>query len=195
MRISKDKSQVVLTIVASMLLVTNLLLVFQNLDLRSKLKKFEPIEVEVGDVFEPFQAKSLNGNVTSINYDENDSKKILLFFKTTCGYSQKQMSYWKDLAKDIDSQKYKIIAITIEDNTQTLKDYLRENKIENWEVLSIKPEDAQKAKLLATPVTVVLNSKGIVEKAWKGMWQEKEVADASDYFAIHFTKVKMEINQ
>jgi hypothetical protein len=65
---------------------------------------------------------------------------------------------------------------------------MKKYKIQDWEVLIISPEEAQKAKLLATPVTVVVNNKGIVEKVWTGMWQSNDINSASKYFALNFSE-------
>jgi len=183
----KDKSQAILYIVAALLLITNVSLIFQNLNLRAQLKELDPLRVEEGDTLGVFQAKNLQGEETKIDYSENN-KRILLFFRTTCGYCQKQMPYWKDLVKQADRQNYKITAITTETDTQAIEDYIKSYGIANWEVLIIDSEKAEKAKLSATPVTVIVNSKGVVEKVWTGMWQTDEINSASKYFALNFSE-------
>lgn len=191
----KDKSQIFLIIISVMLLITNLFLVFQNLGLRATLKKFEPVGVEEGDIFQPFQARDLAGNIVKLDYDKNDSKKILLFFKTTCGYCHKLMPYWKELIENIDHSKYEITVITTEDNVREINDYAKKYNVENWKILSVNSDDAQKAKLLVTPITIVLNDKGVVENVWTGMWQNKELTSVSNYFSVDLYKVKAEVGQ
>lgn len=69
--------------------------------------------------------------------------------------------------------------------------YMKNYGIEDWEVLSVRSEDAKNAKLLATPVTVVVDNKGSVEKIWNGMWRGGDVASASDYFTIDFAHLNL----
>lgn len=184
----KDKSQAILFVVAVILLITNIFLIFQNLSLRSQLSRAKPPQVEEGDVLDEFQAKNLNGIETKINYSANNRKRILLFFSTTCGYCHKQMKYWKELVLNADHQKYRTIAITTETDTQVIRDYMKSYEIEDWDVFSIKPEDAQKFKMLSTPVTAVVDNQGFVEKVWVGMWQTSDIHSASNYFALNFSK-------
>jgi peroxiredoxin len=179
---------VLLYFTSAFLLLVNILLIFQNLNLRAQLKAFEPLKVEEGDVLEEFRAKNLKGEETRIDYSQS-GKRILLFFRTTCGYCQKQMPYWKHLASNADRENYKVTAVTTETDTQAIENYMKKYKIQDWEVLMISPEEAQKAKLMASPVTIVADSKGVVEKAWTGMWQNNDIDAASNYFALNFSEI------
>lgn len=184
----KDKSQVILFVVTALLLITNISLIYQNLNLRSQLSGSRPLQVAVGDRLNEFQTKNLNGIETKINYSEDDKKRILLFFKTTCGYCQKQMTYWKELVSGANGQNYKVTAITTETDVQAIEDYKQKYKIQDWEVLIINPEEAQTAKLLATPITIIADNEGIVEKVWTGLWQNNDVDSAGKYFALNFSE-------
>lgn len=184
----KDKSQTFLFVITTTLIITNILLIFQNLNLRTQLSQVKPLQVEQGDVLSEFQAKDLSGKETSIDYKKNNSKRILFFFRTTCGYCKKQMAYWKDLASKTDRQNYKITAITTEIDAQAIKDYMKNYEIEDWEVLRIKSEDARKAKMLVTPITIVVDNKGVVKRVWTGMWQTNDIDSASEYFALNFSE-------
>ncbi|MGI8468095.1 MAG: TlpA family protein disulfide reductase [Pyrinomonadaceae bacterium] len=176
------------------MLIANGFLIFQNLSLKSQLQAFAPKQIKEGNVFEVFQAKDVNGNVTKIDYDGNNSKRVLLYFHPTCGWCKKQMPYWKELVSNADPAKFKVTAVTVDDNADEIKGYMNTYGINSWDVLSIKKDDADKAELSGTPTTIVLDNKGKVEKVWVGMWRDKELADASDYFAIDFAKVETDGN-
>lgn len=182
-----NKFRVILYFISALLLAANFFLIFQNLSLRAQLKQSEPLQVKEGDILGTFQAKNLKGEETKLDYSQT-SKRILLFFRTTCGYSQKQMPYWKELASNADRQNYKVTALTTETDTQAIENYMQRYKIQDWEVLTISPEEAQTAKLLATPITIVVDNKGTVEKVWTGMWQNNDVDSASKYFALDFSE-------
>ena len=85
------------------------------------------------------------------------------------------MNYWKDLFSNVNHQEYRITAVTTETDIQAIKSYMKNYGIEDWEVLMIKPEDANKAKLIVTPITVVVGNKGIVEKVWIGLRRSKNL--------------------
>lgn len=79
------------------------------------------------------------------------------------------------LVSNIDRQEYKVTAITTETDTQAIRDYMKDYEIEDWEVLMIKPEDAYNARLIVTPITVVVGNKGIVEKVWIGIDRSESI--------------------
>ncbi|MGQ0540673.1 MAG: hypothetical protein ACT4O9_02335, partial [Blastocatellia bacterium] len=66
---------------------------------------------------------------------------------------------------------------------------LKTYQVENWEVLIINSEEAQNAKLLATPITIVVNNRGVVEKVWTGMWQTNDIDSANKYFALNLSNI------
>lgn len=47
-------------------------------------------------------------------------------------------------------------------------------------------EQAKESNLLATPITLVVNNKAMVEKSWTGLWQNDQLNSAEKYFAINF---------
>lgn len=185
-------SKVTLPIITIALLITNGFLIFQNLTLKSQLQAFAPKQIKEGAVFDTFQAKNINGGVTKIDFAGNNSKRVLLYFHPSCGWCKKQMPYWKTLVSNADSAKFKITAITIDENANEIKKYMNTYGVNSWEVLSITKEDADKAEFSGTPATIVLDNQGKVEKVWTGMWRDKELADAGNYFNISFALLKTE---
>ena len=111
---------------------------------------------------------------------------VFLYFQSHCGFCKKQIPYWSQLVSQIDRSKYDIVAITAENNMDDVKKFVNNYEVSAWKVLSIRAEDANIAKLNATPITVVADDNGVVEKAWVGMWRESELDDARKYFAIDF---------
>ena len=183
-------SSSVLKIVFALLLFANGVLLFQNLSLKSELKKLLPDEIKKGDVIANFSAKDLQGNVvSSVNSNSGNYKRILFYFHPTCGYCKKQMPYWIDLVLKTKHTQYKFIALTTEDNIQAVEHYLDIYGGREWNVWIMKQEDALDAKLSGTPITVVLGSNGNVEKVWVGMWHSKEILEVERYFDIDLASV------
>lgn len=188
MKILKNKLQLVLYCVVGLLLVSNALLIYQNLHLRSQLGSPQSQEIEVGKAFIQFQGKTLNNEDLQINYSESNKKTVLLFFRTTCGFCHKQMKFWKTLVEDGKREQYRFIAVTTDTDTQAIKDYLKKYEIEDWETLIIDSKQAEESDLLATPITVVVDNKGVVEKSWTGFWQNDQLNSAEKYFAVNFPR-------
>jgi peroxiredoxin len=185
-------SKSILPVITIALLVTNCFLIYQNLNLKSQLQYLAPKQIKEGTVLADFEGKDLNGNATKINYEGNDSKRVLLYFHPACGWCKKQMPYWKELVSKADTNKFKIVAVTTDDNRDAIKKYVDAFDISSWKVVLIKKEDAGKAELSGTPATVVLDDQGKIEKVWVGMWREHELVDAGKYFNMNFTAVKTE---
>lgn len=186
MKLLENKLQFALYCVVIMLLISNVFLIYQNLNLRSQVGASQPNEIEVGKTLNQFQGKNLNGEESNINYSDNDKKTVLLFFSTTCGFCHKQMKYWKSLIADGKREHFRFVAVTTDNDTQAVKDYLKKYDIEDWNTLMIDSEQAKKSNLLSTPITLVVNNKGIVEKSWTGLWQADQLDSAEKYFAINF---------
>lgn len=193
MKLLFDKSQIIILFISLALLVSNGLLIWQNINLKSQLKnQIALLETQEGDQIEKLRYKDLNNNEGEIEFAKDDRKQILLYFRTTCSFCKKQMNYWKNLVAKIDTAKFRISAITIEDDQAVVNDYIKSYNIENWDVLTVNAEDAKKAKFSATPITVVVNNQGKVEKVWIGMWRDSELKSVGEYFTVDFTNIKSE---
>lgn len=186
MKLFKQKFSFGLWGIIVLLLFCNILLILQNIQIRNQLSKFEPVKVIKGEKILAFQGKDLSGNNVKINYSEGKKKQVLLFFRTNCGFCHKQMTNWKKLFESAEKQKYKFTAITTDKDIKAIGKYLRKYNSEDWDVMIVDEKQAKKAKLLATPITIVVNNDGEIEKAWNGLWQKNDVISASEYFAIKF---------
>ena len=176
------------------LLIMNGFLIYQNLNLKAKLEKPAPVQIKEGKILTAFEALDINGKTVKVDYEGNNFKRVLFYFHPTCGWCKKQMPYWNELVSKADSRNFKFTAVTIDDNSEEIKDYINKFGMNSWEVLSMKKADADKSELSGTPTTVVLDSQGKVEKVWIGMWRDDELTDAGKYFSIDFTSVKTDKN-
>lgn len=187
--VMKNISQSILIIIVFGLILSNGVLIWQNLSLKTQISNQKAlIEVKEGDFFNSFDTEDFQGININLDFTKDNRKKVLLYFRTTCSFCKEQMRYWKELVASIDNKTYRVIALTTETDVNIIKNYIKSHAIENWEVLTLNANDAEKAKLSATPITVVVDNQGKVEKAWIGMWRENEIKSASEYFAVDFTK-------
>lgn len=183
----ENKPTVVLYLVSCLLLIVNISLIYQNLSLRSEIERNAPPLPREGDLLTAFHAKDLDGNDAKIDFRDGKRKTVLLFFKSTCSFCKEQMRYWDRLIATADREKFSIAAVTTESNSQAVKDYLESYGAIEWRVLRIKSEDAQIAKFSQTPITIVIDNEGKIEKSWPGRWQNKIVDIAGKYFSVDFS--------
>jgi len=52
------------------------------------------------------------------------------------------------------------------------------------DVSTMEIKDAAKWKLQETPVTVVIDKNGVVEKVWVGNWNESAKDSVQEYFGV-----------
>jgi hypothetical protein len=76
-----------------LLVVSNMLLIRQNLQLRASLKRLQPEKLQEGDSLTPFSANSLTGQTMSITYSGGERQHVLMFFSPNCPYSREQFTY------------------------------------------------------------------------------------------------------
>lgn len=177
----------ILPLITLGLLIVNGLLIYQNFSLKSQLNGKKPIEIKEADVLGEFEAENLDGGIERITYNQTGAKRVLLYFHPKCGWCKKQMPYWKELVSNADSQRFEITAITNDSNVDELKGFINDYSINPWKVLIISEADVEKAHLNGTPITVVLDKHGKVEKVWIGMWRKNDLDEIGNYFDIRFT--------
>ena len=52
-------------------------------------------------------------------------------------------------------------------------------------LIKVKPEDALKANFGATPITVVVDQSGRIEKSWVGLWTTDRIQAINKYFNVN----------
>lgn len=167
------------------LLGTNSMLIYQNLKLQTNLQKYTPREIEVGKRLNVMNTTDTLGAPRQIKFD-GESRRVLFYFHTKCGFCSRQMPYWKKLVALADKDEYRFTAITTESDSEAIRNYLNKFQVEAWEVLGITEEVARSADFTATPTTIVVNNDGVIVKVWVGMWKENDLAEAEKYFHIDF---------
>ena len=83
-----------------------------------------------------------------------------------------QYPSWKELAGNIDYSHWRILAVTSEDNYDKIRNHIEEHKLSNIKVGSMSKEDMRQARMLFTPMTLILDTNGDVKKVWPGLWKK-----------------------
>jgi len=183
----KNKSQLILLSVSAVLIVGNVLLLWQNIALKAIIRGSHESLTREGDFLNEFKATNLDGSEAEINFHAGADKRVLLFFRTTCKFCQEQMKLWKTLASGVDRRKFKVTAVTTEKESVGIREFMRRYGVEDWEVLEISSEDAKDAKFGLTPLTAVVDQDGKVVKSWAGLWSEDQLRGIGEYFDVNFS--------
>jgi hypothetical protein len=83
-----------------------------------------------------------------------------------------QYPSWKELAGNIDPSRWRILAVTSEDNYDKIRTHIEEHKLSNIKVGSMSKEDMRRARMLFTPMTLIVDTNGDVKKVWPGLWKK-----------------------
>lgn len=170
--IKRDLSQLILIAVATALLVTNGLLIYQNIELRSTIARSKRFVTDVGYKFAEVPSSSVSGENAPITFGADGKETVLLVFNTNCEYCLQQYPYWKQLVGSLDRNKWNIIAVTTQSDSNLIRTHLEENELAGIDVRLLSTEEIVKARLAYTPMTVLVDSGGVVRNVWPGLWAE-----------------------
>ena len=153
------------------LALSNGLLLRQNLQLRSVLKKFEPDQLKPGDQLESFSAPGLNGETVTIDFAHRGPRRVLMFLSPNCPYCREQFSYWKKLIDIAPAKGFQVLAVAMNSQDRAnLAAYLNSMGCRNTLTVALIPEEVrQKYKFSITPTTLVISSDGKADAVWTGL--------------------------
>lgn len=165
-----------------LLVVSNALLIRQNLQLRTSLKQLQPEKLKVGDSLIPFSANSLTGQTMSITYSGGERQRVLMFFSPSCPYSREQFTYWRKIIEMATVKNFEVIALVREsEDRQVIESYLKSMappESKNFHVAFIPETIRQAYKFVMTPTTVIASGEGKALKVWNGALTSKDIANA-----------------
>jgi peroxiredoxin len=170
------------------LATTNLLLLRQNLKMRSSIEGHRPSALQTGDKVESFSAQALTGDTVHIGYTGKEVTRVLLYFSPDCPYCHEQFAYWQELLKKVNGNNFQVIGMIGESEDKSkVKDYLQKIGCQNLRVVVLPGEARQSYKLSMTPTTLVIANDGTVEKSWVGQWNSTIASEASSVFGVQFS--------
>lgn len=172
MRILKDRSQIVLVVVGIILLTSNIFLMLKNIQLKKKVDESKLFITEEGYHFANLKFHELDGHEEIVNFSDKRLKTLLLVFSPSCNYCVQQYPSWKELAGNIDYNHWRILAVTSEDNYDKIRTHIEAHKLSNIKVGSMSKEDMRQARMLFTPMTLIVDTNGDVKKVWPGLWKK-----------------------
>lgn len=166
----KDRSGLYLVLVTLILLISNALLIYQNLQLRSSLESAKRLVTDVGYRFSQIPATNLDGEQSPMVFGQDGKRTILFVFNTNCEYCVQQYAGWKKLLSSIDRNQWKVYAVTSQTDVELIREHLSENGLMDVDVRVVPAEEVAKARIGFTPMTIETDADGVATKVYPGLW-------------------------
>lgn len=167
--------------VALAVVVTNILLIRQNLALREELQAVQASPaLKPGDRIAPFSAPSLGGELLQVDFNGSVRHRVFLHLSSACPYTDVQFPYWCRMIESADLKRFEIVGMVDEgEDPFQVSAYLQSQACDvSFPVIRFDRGLAQELQLSISPSTLIVDPKGMVEKSWSGMWHRDEVQEA-----------------
>ena len=138
--------------------------------------------LEPGDEVPGFSARTLSDPNLSVDF-ANGSKTVLLVFQPQCPACEIAVPYWLEIAAAGKRDKYQVFGITLGDAPKTAA-FLASSGLDVETFVDLNAEMKRAYKLNLTPLTVVIDNAGKVEKIWPGAFNRETKPDVERYFGI-----------
>jgi hypothetical protein len=182
---SKRPSHVWLRVLVVALAATNALLIWQNLQMRREVERYQPRRLKPGDKAAPFTATGLDGSPVAVSFERGARRKVFLFFSPSCPYCREQFPQWREMLGRIDASRIEVVGLVNEreDKDGVLR-YLEAMGCAPGSQTPLRvafiPAEVRNDYLFdSTPTTLVLSADGTVEQNMVGRWTEDESRAAS----------------
>lgn len=162
----------------------NVLLIRQNLKLRTLLAESPPKRLKAGDILTPFTAHDLEGKSIDVTYGHDSPKRVLLFFSPRCRYSASQFVSWIPIIQNALANKTEVLLVTMDTEQKAeINDFLRAvnspPQSKGFKVALIPSTVGGAYKFSITPTTVIVSNEGVVQNAWDGLVDLTQISSQS----------------
>lgn len=184
MRVATYLREIVITVLA----IVNVVLIYQNVELRIRLSVGDqPAYLKAGDVIPPIAVRDLDGELSSLKYAGEATDTILLFLSPSCPFCEALFPTWQQAIVAARQRGLRVVILAREsEDPDALIGYLERWDVSFLETFFISEEARLEYGLYGTPVTMVIGSEGVVANSWIGLWGPAERTAASDYFGVDF---------
>lgn len=187
LRQALPREKFIFFVIIPVLVMTNLLLLRQNLHIRGMVSKdYSHLDMlQSGDQAVPFEADLLEGGRIRVDFSPGGEKWVFLYFSSRCRYSYEQFPYWRYLIEQSRSGGFQVLGLVSEhENPQKVRELLKSMKAGPLAVARIPDSVYRRYKLLITPLTLTVDSRGRVEKNWVGRWGFRTMQEAAQLLKL-----------
>lgn len=176
----------IVTLIAIILVGLNIVLTFQNRNLKATIRQGE-VALAEGQSMPGIAGKDLEGKEQTFDWGKDSRKTLLMNFSPRCGYCHENMSNWTAILQEIDKSLYRIVMVSsISDGA---KEYIEKYKIKDIPVI-VEPEPKVLVNYLMhiTPQTILLNPDGKIAKVWVGRFIDDQKPQIEQFLNVNLPK-------
>ncbi|MBC8028917.1 MAG: TlpA family protein disulfide reductase [Pyrinomonadaceae bacterium] len=164
------------------LCIANGLLIKQNRDLKAFIASNQPEFLKPGQQVPLLAANTLSGQRQAVNYTAR-AKTVLLVFTPGCAACERTVPYWREIRAASIRDQYQIFGISLGDGLKS-NSFLTSNGLSLDTLVDIDVETRGAYKLSLTPLTIVIDNHGKVEKIWPGAFNQQSKQEVEKYFGF-----------
>lgn len=176
------RSGFVLLLIAGLCVISGFL-IKQNRDLKTVIARMDKQQfLQLGDQVRPFAGIALSGLEQNINYAKS-SKTVLMVFQPLCPACERTVPYWRAIEAAARTDEFQVFGVTLGDGPRS-SEFLASSGMNLETLVEIDAGTKALYKLNLTPLTIVVDSSGKVEKIWPGAFNRETKPDVERYFGI-----------
>ena len=164
-------------------------LAMQNRSLKEKLAHggggTPPPQFASGDVIKPFTVVTDAGDNKTIAFGEGESKTILLVFSSTCPACKQAVPIWRQILATPPAAGVRLIGIQtdkLDKNPAAPAEMAASYPFPVYGYKRPSPDPLEKVPFI--PAQIVVDTKGVVKKAWFGVPADDVVAELKTEMGI-----------
>ncbi|MFY9622455.1 MAG: redoxin domain-containing protein [Pyrinomonadaceae bacterium] len=164
------------------LVVTNALLIKQNRDLKAFIARDQPEILKPGQKLTSLAAKSLSDQRQVVDYGSRP-KTVLFVFSPQCTACERTVPHWRKIIEASVRNQYQVFGVSLGDAVGS-SSFLASNGLKLETLIDIDAETRAAYKLSLSPLTIVIDNTGKVEKVWPGAFNRQSKQEVEEYFGI-----------
>ena len=170
---------VLVTLAIVTLIVLNLFLIRQNRSLKA-MAFTQPESLQQGTHLPSFAANTISGKRRMVDFSASE-KTVFLVFQADCPACERIVPLWKDIKLDCDRRQFQIFGISLDNQVKT-DNFLKSSEFDLESFAGLDATFKNRFGLHETPLTIVINRTGNVEKIWVGLPDKGTAEDTRNYF-------------
>lgn len=173
---SKHVLALAILLVGSLLVNLQYYRIATNLQNRISQSKSTPqgFTLRTGDSVPPLAMRKMDGTETSVTFESSELPTVVYVFTPQCQWCTANLDNLRVVAESTKS-RYRIVGVSLQ--KQGLPEYVTSNAF-TFPVFMEPTRETNKAYGFgATPMTVIVDSKGVVQQVWKGAYADDVAAE------------------
>lgn len=171
---------------------TNVLLIKQNQILKSRLEDKEPEHLKTGDHVPTLLGHKLSGDLRIIDFADSP-KTVMFVFAPGCVPCEHTAPYWKKIEGGLIRNNYRSFALGLGDASEGAA-FANTVGLASEVVLNLDSSTRNAFKLNITPLTIVVDNNGNVDKIWMGALSERDKSELEKFLGLESIAVNASAN-